>query len=100
MFKNYIFILFVCSSLFGCATSPLTENELKVVQIYTATPDCKQIATIEEENVWDGSFKDVKNRLKKSTFSKGGNAFLIDRVEGGRRRTTANVYYCSSADPL
>ena len=67
-----------------------------VVQIYKINQQCNFITTIEEENAWDGSFKDVKNRLKKSTYSKGGNAFMIESVEGQRRRTIALVYYCDS----
>ncbi len=100
MIKNCIFILALFSFLVSCTTSPLNKMEMDIVQIYKVTQDCNLITTIAEENKWNGSFKDVKSRLKKSTYLKGGNTFMIDKVEGGRRRTTAFVYYCSNIKPL
>ncbi len=83
------------SSLVSCVTSPLNLEEKSIRQIYSANSSCRKITTITEENVWDGSFSDVKNRLKKSTYALGGNAFIIDEVYGQRRRTTAFVYFCN-----
>lgn len=76
-------------------TEPLSATEKAVRQIYSEESNCKKLGEITEENGWDGSYVDVKNRLKRTTAIKGGNAYMIDKVIGQRKVTTAYIYFCT-----